>query len=73
MTAFPIYALFVIQVAKHIGSDHHERVLTPGEVFAVLHKIIYHLESYDIETVRSSTGKKYCCHNKVSPTNWLVL
>ena len=52
----PIYALFVIQVAKHIGSDHHERVFTPEDVFGVLHKIIYHLESYDIEAIRSAAG-----------------
>lgn len=44
------------KVAKHIGSDHHEVIFTPQDVFDVIDKVIFHLESYDITTIRASIG-----------------
>lgn len=44
------------KVAAHIGSEHHEVVFTPEEGIAALSDVIYHLESYDITTVRASVG-----------------
>ncbi len=41
-------------VARHIGSIHHEYVITPEEVIAKLPEIIYYLESYDQDLVRSA-------------------
>lgn len=41
-------------VAEHIGSDHNERVFTPHEVAASLGHVIYHLESADVDLVRSA-------------------
>lgn len=43
-------------MAAHIGSEHHEVVFTPEEGIAALSDVIYHLESYDITTVRASVG-----------------
>lgn len=45
-----------MQVANHIQSEHHEIVFTPEEGTAALDEVIYHLESYDITTVRASVG-----------------
>ena len=41
-------------VAHHIGSDHHELVFTPDDLAKVLPHVIYHLESADVDLVRSA-------------------
>lgn len=41
-------------VARHIGSDHHEATFTPADVAAALEHVIYHLESADVDLVRSA-------------------
>jgi asparagine synthase (glutamine-hydrolysing) len=46
-------------VAEYIGSDHHEVLFSPEEGVSVLDELIYHLETYDITTVRASVGKRY--------------
>jgi len=43
-------------VATHIGSDHHEVIITAKDVKEAVEDVIYHLESYDITTVRASIG-----------------
>jgi asparagine synthase (glutamine-hydrolysing) len=47
-------------VAEHIGSVHHERLLTPEECLAAIPAVIRAIESFDITTVRASVG------------NWMV-
>ncbi|PWJ10197.1 asparagine synthase (glutamine-hydrolyzing) [Jannaschia seohaensis] len=42
------------KVAAHIGSDHHEHVFTPEDIAAALPHVIYHLESADVDLVRSA-------------------
>ncbi|XP_076851474.1 asparagine synthetase [glutamine-hydrolyzing] [Brachyhypopomus gauderio] len=44
------------KVAAHIGSEHHEVNFTPEEGIRALDEVIFHLESYDITTVRASVG-----------------
>lgn len=44
------------QVAKHIGSEHHEVLFTAEDVLSVLDKVIYTLETADITTIRASCG-----------------
>lgn len=44
------------QVAKHIGSEHHECIFTEEDVAKYLDEIIYHLETPDITTIRASIG-----------------
>jgi asparagine synthase (glutamine-hydrolysing) len=41
-------------VAEHIGSDHREHVFTARDVAAALPHVIYHLESADVDLVRSA-------------------
>ncbi|NQV81781.1 MAG: asparagine synthetase B, partial [Alphaproteobacteria bacterium] len=41
-------------VARHIGSDHHELTFTADDLAQVLPKVIYHLESADVDLVRSA-------------------
>ena len=47
-------------VADHIGSEHHEILMSPDEFFDSIPDVIRDIESYDITTVRASVG------------NWLV-
>ncbi|MEQ8655094.1 MAG: asparagine synthase B [Kiloniellales bacterium] len=42
------------RVARHIGSDHRELTITPEEVLKELPEILYHLESFDQDLVRSA-------------------
>ena len=42
-------------VARHIGSVHHEIHFTIEEGIDALRDVIYHLETYDVTTVRAST------------------
>lgn len=43
------------KVADHIGTIHHEVNFTIQEGLDALHDVIYHLETYDVTTVRAST------------------
>lgn len=42
-------------VAQHIGSIHHEVLFTQQEGLDALRDVIFHLETYDVTTVRAST------------------
>lgn len=42
------------RVAQHVSSDHYERVFTEADVAAVLPDVLYHLESADVDLVRSA-------------------
>jgi len=42
-------------VARHIGSVHHEINYTLQEGLDALRDVIYHIETYDVTTVRAST------------------
>lgn len=41
-------------VARHIGSDHRELILTEDAIGRALPRILYHLESFDRDLVRSA-------------------
>ncbi|XP_074594123.1 asparagine synthetase [Brevipalpus obovatus] len=43
------------QVAHFLGTAHHEFHFTIQEGIDALHDVIYHIESYDVTTVRAST------------------
>ncbi|KAF3707832.1 Asparagine synthetase [glutamine-hydrolyzing] [Channa argus] len=44
------------KVAAHIGSEHHEVNFTAEEGIQALEEVIFHLETYDITTIRASVG-----------------
>lgn len=46
------------QVAAHIGSEHHEVRFSVEEGIQAVEDVIYHLETYDITTVRASVGEE---------------
>ncbi|XP_016845558.1 asparagine synthetase [glutamine-hydrolyzing] [Nasonia vitripennis] len=44
------------QVADHIGTEHHEIIITQKDITDVLEKVIYYTETFDITTIRASIG-----------------
>ncbi|XP_037650579.1 asparagine synthetase [glutamine-hydrolyzing] [Sebastes umbrosus] len=44
------------KVAAHIGSEHHEVNFSVEEGIQAIEEVIYHLETYDITTIRASVG-----------------
>ncbi|XP_017282307.1 asparagine synthetase [glutamine-hydrolyzing] isoform X1 [Kryptolebias marmoratus] len=44
------------KVATHIGSEHYEVNFTAEEGFQAVKEVIFHLETYDITTIRASVG-----------------
>jgi asparagine synthase (glutamine-hydrolysing) len=47
-------------VARHLGSVHHEYLYTAREVMEKLPEILYHLESFDQDLVRSAIPCYFC-------------
>ena len=47
--------------ADHLGAHHHEILFTKEDTLNVLDELIYHLESWDITTVRASIGMYLIC------------
>lgn len=47
------------RVADYLGTDHHERVLSPEDIQRDLPRILYHLESFDQDLVRSAVPCYY--------------
>lgn len=43
------------EVAKYLNTVHHEYVFTPQEGLDALRDVIYHLETFDVTTIRAST------------------
>lgn len=43
------------KVADHIGTIHHEIIFTMEEGLDAIRDVIYHIETYDVTTVRAST------------------
>jgi len=42
------------EIAKTLGYDHSERIFTADEACSIIDKVIYHLETYEPELIRSS-------------------
>jgi asparagine synthase (glutamine-hydrolysing) len=63
------------EVAAHIGSIHHERIITAAECLAAIPKVIQAIESFDITTVRASVGNYLlgAFIRRVTPTVKVVL
>ena len=49
-------------VADHIGSIHHERIVTAEECLSLIPTVVKAIESFDITTVRASVGNYLVGH-----------
>eukprot|EP00218_Dolichomastix_sp_CCMP3274_P009666 CAMPEP_0170138856 /NCGR_PEP_ID=MMETSP0033_2-20121228/5238_1 /TAXON_ID=195969 /ORGANISM="Dolichomastix tenuilepis, Strain CCMP3274" /LENGTH=575 /DNA_ID=CAMNT_0010374911 /DNA_START=24 /DNA_END=1751 /DNA_ORIENTATION=- len=41
-------------MAEHWGTTHHEYLFTPEEAFAAIPEVVYHIETYEPELIRSA-------------------
>ncbi len=57
----PIDIYYARTVADYIKSDHHEVYFNKDDTLGVLDKLIWHLETWDITTVRASIGMYLVC------------
>ncbi len=47
--------IYARKVADHLGTKHHEIIVTEEDMINAIPNVIYHIESYDTTTVRAST------------------
>lgn len=52
---------YAAMVAKHLGTRHHEILMTESMVMEALPRVIHMLETYDITTIRASLGMYLLC------------
>ncbi|PCJ19548.1 MAG: asparagine synthetase B [Candidatus Cloacimonadota bacterium] len=69
MESDPIDLKYAQIVANHIGSNHHEIIISEQDVLDACKEVIYHLESYDITTIRASIGMHLICKYIKENTN----
>jgi asparagine synthase (glutamine-hydrolysing) len=73
MTDDAIDSKYAKDVADYIGAEHTNVSMTVEEVIAALREVIYHLETWDITTVRASIGMYLVCKYIGQQTNIKVL
>lgn len=61
MDTDPIDLKYAKEVADFLGTDHTEVIMTKDDVLACLDKLIWHLETWDITTIRASVGMYLIC------------
>ncbi len=57
----PIDLRYAAEVARYIGSQHHEVRFSHDDAIASLEPLIYQLETWDITTIRASVGMSLLC------------
>ena len=61
METDPIDLKYAKEVADFLGTDHTEVIMTKDDVLNSLEKVIWHLETWDITTIRASIGMYLVC------------
>ncbi|HBO39083.1 MAG TPA: asparagine synthetase B [Pasteurellaceae bacterium] len=61
MDTDPIDLKYAKEVADFLGAEHTEVIMTKEQVLDALEKVIWHLETWDITTVRASIGMYLVC------------
>ncbi len=62
METDPIDLKYAKEVAEYLGTEHTEVIMTKDDVLNALREVIYHLETWDITTIRASIGMYLLCH-----------
>lgn len=61
MDTDPIDLKYAKEVADYLGTEHTEVIMTKEDVLDSLEKVIWHLETWDITTIRASLGMYLVC------------
>jgi asparagine synthase (glutamine-hydrolysing) len=73
MTDDAIDSKYAADVAKFIKSNHTNVIMTKEDVISSLRTVIFHLETWDITTIRASIGMYLVCKYIKENTNIKVL
>lgn len=73
MNTDPIDLKYAKQVADYIKSEHTEVIITKEDVLEAVKEVIYHLETWDITTVRASIAMYLLCKYIHQNTNLKVI
>jgi asparagine synthase (glutamine-hydrolysing) len=73
MESDPIDLKYAKEVAEYLKSDHTEVIMTKEDVLNALSDVIWHLETWDITTVRASIGMYLICQYIHENTDLKVL
>lgn len=73
MTDDAIDSKYAKDVADYIGANHTNVTMTVADVLGALRQVVYHLETWDITTVRASIGMYLVCKHIGEKTNIKVL
>lgn len=61
METDPIDLKYAKQVADYLGTEHTEVIMTKEDLYDHLKEVIYHLETFDITTIRASMAMYILC------------
>lgn len=61
MESDPIDLKYAKQVAEYLGTEHTEVIMTKQDLYDHLKEVIYHLETFDITTIRASMAMYILC------------
>ena len=61
METDPIDLKYARQVADFLGTEHTEVIMNKEDILTNLKEVIFHLETYDITTIRASMGMYLLC------------
>lgn len=61
METDPIDLKYARQVADYLGTEHTEVIMTKQDLYDHLKEVIYHLETFDITTIRASMAMYILC------------
>ncbi|WP_439234394.1 asparagine synthase B [Lonepinella koalarum] len=73
METDPIDLKYAKEVADFLGTEHTEVIMTKEDVLAALENVIWHLETWDITTIRASIGMYLVCKHIRENTDLKVL
>ncbi|WP_040976481.1 asparagine synthase B [Necropsobacter massiliensis] len=73
MDTDPIDLKYAKEVADFLGTEHTEVSMTKDEVIGCLEQVIWHLETWDITTIRASIGMYLVCKYIRQKTDLKVL
>lgn len=60
-------------VARHIGSVHHEVIVTAEEMLAAIPEVVRAIQSYDVTTIRASTPQYLLCKFIAKSTDFKII
>mmetsp|Transcript_16961 Transcript_16961/g.34348 ORF Transcript_16961/g.34348 Transcript_16961/m.34348 type:complete len:612 (-) Transcript_16961:73-1908(-) len=59
-------------MSKELGTKHHERIFNVQEAFAVIEKVVYHIETYNAELIRSAIPNYFLAERAAADVKMVI-